>query len=399
MDNYLYEYVTDNIKKISNKLKDIIQYINKLTEERSKNIFKHISINSAFRNRTLYPLESNFVIPYTNGEELPRYSFDSVSLSLPVLSFVSNFDAISTTQIKIGLYNYQNNKTFFPKDTFVNDYIEINGEYRKIIAYDQATTIATVDQAFTFLPLTGMTYNIRYELPMYYGVLQAGNTQDTLIFDVSASSVDNYYSDKYIYLIDGPAKGQVSLITEYNGTTKKAKLKNPLTIAPGTDKFDINNYSYNNGQSLRYSGTIKEQETCYSVQLLQLNVPYQILKVGRGGTVATYPYLYIHFYNENNAEFNMYGNNPHSKVATFKVIINGNSIMKYYFGENLTVAFNNVAQSAVQNIKFNPNSLIRFKVTLPNGEALQFKTDDNKSPFPPNPLLQISALIGIKKVI
>jgi len=52
----------------------------------------------------------------------------------------------------------------------------------------------------------------------------------------------------------------------------------------------------------------------------------------------------------------------------------------------------------VQTMKFNPYSTLRLRVTLPNGQPLQFKVNDSSPPQLPNPLGQLQAVFSLKRV-
>jgi hypothetical protein len=52
----------------------------------------------------------------------------------------------------------------------------------------------------------------------------------------------------------------------------------------------------------------------------------------------------------------------------------------------------------VQTVPFNPGESLQFTVYLSNGELFETLMQDFYSPKIPNPLVQISALFGIRRV-
>ena len=52
----------------------------------------------------------------------------------------------------------------------------------------------------------------------------------------------------------------------------------------------------------------------------------------------------------------------------------------------------------VQTIKFKPNDCLKFSLFLPNGQLYTSVMSDYYSPSGPNPLVQIDALFGIKRL-
>ena len=91
----------------------------------------------------------------------------------------------------------------------------------------------------------------------------------------------------------------------------------------------------------------------------------------------------------------MYGNNQSAGQATFRVSMNAtvSSVIVHNF-----IVMDVINVLAPVALKFSPTESIRFRVTLPNGQDLNFVTPDTTPPAPPNPLVQISALIALKRI-
>jgi hypothetical protein len=351
-------------------------------------IYKYLDLVSQSRNRNIYPNSSDFVavISY-GGATNVNQALDPISNSYP--SVVSNVQAGSTTT-QIVLDSVSSNIPNF----YINRFLQLGIEYRKISNYDNTTKTATVDIAYTTAPLTGTIYYIRDGIPIFSSNLVAGSNQNIVNLGFSAIAQDSYYDGYFIYFTSGPNTGVAMVIIQYQGSTRLAVMAKALLNIPGaTDSYDILQYTKDSYHPLVYSGTTGfNQPVCYSIELLNLTIPNQVIKTGYGGTLDKYPYLYLYLYNEGVSHSNniLYTNNPNALSVMFKIPL----------GINLnTETFFTLKDAKMINVcKFNPNQSIHFKLTLPNGDPIVFKTDDNISPLPPNPLLQISGTFAIRRI-
>jgi hypothetical protein len=356
--------------------------------------FKYIDIDSTYRNRTVFPLSSSFVVPYTNLSPGSNafYAKDPVSLAYPISSGLTTQSGSTTTSVAlsssdVSIDNY-----------YINNILTINGQNVTITSYNGLSHIATVSPALISVPGSGTAYSIRLELPILIGTLSSGNTQN-YIFLSNGSNQSGIYVGQFLYITSGVASGQTKIITEYNGNTKKATLLSALSGVPNAgDTFEIDGFSYDNATPLRYSGSRTiNQAVCYMIQILHITIPYQTLNVSIGGTLVQYPYFYVHFYNEpSHSDITMYGNNPASTRATFKIPMSKNQ----YISSPQWLVFENISTVAEpQIVKFSWTDNIRFRVTLPDGEDLNFSTvTETYSPQTPNPFYQISAMIALKPI-
>lgn len=387
------EALSDKLTKTVKHAMDTISAVNDRWADQliTLNIFKYIDIDSTRRNRISYPNPSNFVVQYTNSSA-GNNAFNSLDPVTNAYPYESGTTSALSTTTDIVLANTSSNIQNF----YINSILDIAGQYVNITNYNSTTFTATVYPPLFAAPPVGTSYNIRKAIPIITGTLQLGNTENIVILSPACSPINDYYNGTYILFNSGPCSGQIRLITSYNGTTKAATLASALPSIPGLDNFEINGFSNDNSYPMRYSGsTTISQPMCYAVQLLQLTIPNLILNIGYGGKIDNYPYLYVHFYNDNNhSGITMYGNNPGANIATFRVAIDKTVAINPNF-----FVFSNVNLTAPIAIKFSPTESIRFRVTLPTGEDLKFIQSDNPSPQPPNPLVQISALFGIKRIV
>ena len=104
-----------------------------------------------------------------------------------------------------------------------------NGEIVTISDYDGATRVVTFAPALSILAVDGDTLTIvGQELTHTVD----GATLTTIQLDAGASALDDIYNGMTLTMTNGPANGHVSVISDYDGTTKIVTLATPLTIFP-----------------------------------------------------------------------------------------------------------------------------------------------------------------------
>jgi len=393
--------LSSGIEKLNdgtNKIAEALNNVSKTLEQVPTSVspVKVFDIDSTYRNRNQFPFPSNFVVPYTNGS--PGWntftSQDPVSNSYPVSQGLTQAGS-TTTSIVLGI------GASTLDNFYVNSVLEISGQFVTITNYVGSTQTATITPALAVAPPAGTAYIIREGIPVAEGTLQVGSTQNNVIFPLSFSTVSGTYVGNFILFTSGSNSGQVRAVTAYDGSTRTATLSAALPTVPGLDNFELDSFSRDNAVPLRYSGSrTLNQPTCYVLQLMQLAIPNLTLKVGYGGTIQNYPYLYVHFYNENkHSETIIYGNNPNAVTVTFRVPMSSVVAQAHNQPTPNWFVFDDPIQALTpQALKFSPHESIRFRVTLPSGEDLQFITSDTLPPALPNPLVQISVLVAVRSV-
>ena len=152
--------------------------------------------------------------------------------------------------------------------------------------------------------------------------------------------------------------------------------------------------------SLNTSNVSLQGQVCYEVDLVSLTLPNAPLGVGRSGRLAFYPYVLVELSSPGSASGAsrnlIMSNNPNAKSATFVAPIDDTS------GRDTATFIKVDADGASQVMKFNPNTNLLFRVTLPGGEVLRFNgidgIIDETPPAPPNILGQISAVFSLRRV-
>jgi hypothetical protein len=208
------------------------------------------------------------------------------------------------------------------------------------------------------------------------------------------------------FTITQPNPTNYRRIASYNTTTLVGTVNTPFSYTnqlgtttkyavTSSDTYEILQFKGDNYHPLDYPESVvhQQQAHCYDISLISLTLPNVHLKSGLGGHIAFYPYVYVEFRGgkgKNTNEFN--SNNPEaSNRAMFR------APMVYNYEPRDAAFITLDGHDMVQTLKFTPNDSYSFAVYLPNGEL--FLTDEDYfSPSEPNPLLQISACFGVKRL-
>lgn len=365
-------------------------------------IYKYLDIVSSSRVRSLWPNPSDFVVPVSFGANPASSAFqaqDPIVDGVPVEGTPLATQAGSTASDIVLAASSSTIINFY-----VDDYLQLGTEFQVIASYDPATQTATVKIPFTAAPAAGTTYYLRKAVPITsstLSVVPAASSANLLNLGLATSDQEGAYVGQYVYFTSGPNIGVSMLIVQYTTHTPLgvpgphlALLSKALPNTPGAaDAFDILAYSRDNFSPLIYSGTIGfNQAICYSMELLYLTIPNQVLASGYGGTLDRYPFLYLYLYNEGNSHSDkvLYTNNAYAQSAMFKIPLGLNLKAETFF---------TLKDAKMINVcKFKPDQAMRFRLVLPDGEPIIFAIADNLSPLSPNPLLQISCTIAIRRI-
>jgi hypothetical protein len=371
-------------------------------------VTRYIDIDSTYRDRITYPKVGDFVIP-VNGSvrNSPVTAFDPVLLAFP---YETDATSGGSTSTQIALSVLSSNIVNFYVDSVLNFTVGGVTYFRNIVAYDNTTQIATISPA---VPLAGIPpaltpYYIRKQFPVpfingvYEDVLTVPTpTTTTIQLGAVASPTDGYYINLFIFFPNpNPVNFIWRRITAYNGATKVATIDKaiPAAIFPlaiGTP-YQILDFSYDNSRPLVYNGTeIFNNELCEKVRLINLIVPNAKVKGGYGGTLQSYPFLYVSIYSEKGQTWNspIESNNPTAKKSLFKVPVTflANTTWLTLQGSFMT-----------HNISFRENDTLHISIYLPTGDILDFYPNNQytyfetyKFPVVPDPGNQVQAVFEI----
>jgi hypothetical protein len=209
------------------------------------------------------------------------------------------------------------------------------------------------------------------------------------------------------FTITQPNPSNYKIIVEYNPSTRIGLIGRPFTYknvygsttqysVTANDTFEILQFSTDNYSPLNYadSSVSTQQVVCYELTLISLTIPNIPIKTGRGSRISSYPYVYVELRSITQGasanDFNT--NNPTiSKTVMFRAPI----VYNYNID---TASFITVdGHGMIQTLKFKPNDSFRFSVYLPNGELI-ITEEDYFSPSAPNPWVQISACIRMRRL-
>lgn len=366
------------------------------------NCLKYMDINSSYRDRNRYPNPCDFVVPYRGSKE---YSYEPF-FNDPVLNSTPYSNASSTLPpLLTQAGSTPTNIILDPRETTIPNYyilsfLEINGEFHKIIQYNGTTLNATVDIPF-ITPVIGVNYTIRKTIPTLTTNITLNSidfynnvTKINLLSAIINSTLDNLY----FRFLNGNLINKYYRIVEYNPSTLVASIQpvinQTLLLGGGLDQIEISQFTDDNSKNLFYRTLGPPNVRYYEISLQYLTLPNLVVDGLRGGLLDNYPFVYVHIYNEGfQQSINiLYSNNLNSGQAIFKVPIDKNLY-------NRPTAFYTL-KPTVQNqiIAFNPMQDLKFRITLPSGLTLKYTTPDNFAPFEPNPFVQISLLVSIKPV-
>lgn len=178
--------------------------------------------------------------------------------------------------------------------------------------------------------------------------------------------------------------GEINRIVHVDNNSQLATVYPQFStiITPGR-RYELLPFTTIGYSQLSYSGSQHELGNS-TVKLLSLLVPNKLLVVGYGATPRDYPYLYVRLTPGDTTTPNVNcSNNPHARFALFRATTTAtdtNSLFTRYTGDG-----------ARAPVRFRVDSSFTFQVTLPNGQALIYHESDTLSPHRPDPLLQISA--------
>jgi hypothetical protein len=119
------------------------------------------------------------------------------------------------------------------------------------------------------------------------------------------------------------------------------------------------------------------------------------LTLRSGSRIAFYPFVYVEFTNSTSPSGSsnsiIYSNSPSSNRALFIAPVSDTN-------QPINSSFVKIYSNMAQTIKFKPNDSLKFSVYLPDGRLFETVEQDFLSPYPPNSLLQINAVFGIRRI-
>jgi hypothetical protein len=160
----------------------------------------------------------------------------------------------------------------------------------------------------------------------------------------------------------------------------------------------IGQFSYEGVVPLNFTGTqiTQSQMTCYEMSVVNLILPNQVINGTQGLLTSAYPYVFLEISNfsmpsSHNVSL-LYSNNPNATRATFVCSISDVN------NPRDTRFIKISSDGAVQTLKFSPFDNLRFRISFPNGQTFETEKTDTLVPCDPDPLLQISVVLEIRRL-
>jgi hypothetical protein len=149
---------------------------------------------------------------------------------------------------------------------------------------------------------------------------------------------------------------------------------------------------------LNFSGSYitQSQMSCYEMTVLNLILPNVQIDALNSLLTSGYPYVLLEISNVSMPSAGnknvIYSNNPASISSTFVCSISD-------VNDPIRTKFIKISSDgAIQIIKFSPVDNLRFRLLLPSGEPFVIKQKDYFPPSVPNPSIQISLMLELKKL-
>ena len=327
--------------------------------------------------------------------------------------------------------------------------------YAIIISYDNITQLATIDRELNGWS-SGDTLTLRKTLPQetytltvnptanagtfvyFNGVIYNSSSLSSLVGTVPVNGIivslppgqgniqTNAYAGKYLYNTSNSANSSYNgggiygtyfiKASYYNATSSLVELLVEQNMLPlitcnynpsiyltqpredfpeEKDTINIVNYIKDNYSPLNYTGSVVSQNetVCYEISLVSLVLPNIVLRTG--ARAAFYPFFYVEFTNTTSpsgaSNDIIYSNSPTSNKALFIVPVTDTQ-------QPLNSSFVKLYSNMVQTVKFKPNDSLKFSVYLPDGKLFETVEQDYLSPYPPNGVIQIDAVFGIRRI-
>jgi len=242
---------------------------------------KYLDFDSTYRNRNLYSNPCDYSVPVysANTNTFTSYyqSFiDLIDDATPISNSLKpanmNVTGVSVTASRIQLDLSESDIPNF----YINTTIEIDGDFRNVIAYDNVTKVVTVDEPFVAIPQAGRPYTFRKFSNFYTATVvpislsypngQTTPVVNTLTGDVSVSQLSilssNILITKELYLnsilrfLNGPHQEQTTSVVSFEQIIPDDGWLQPYYGSSSfSSDMELLSYYDSKGISFPYTGT------------------------------------------------------------------------------------------------------------------------------------------------
>lgn len=244
---------------------------------------KYMDFDSTYRNRNQYPNPCDYNVPVYSANNAYFTNFfqnyidlidDATPISNSLKPASDNVTGYSSDSIHIQLDQAESDIPNY----YINTTIEIDGDYRNVVYYDNVTKVVTIDEPFVAIPPPGRPYTFRKFKNLYtanvipieltYPPGQTTPIVNKISGDKSVSQLSilssNFKITKELYLnsiirfLNGPHKEKTSSIVEFQQIVPEQGWIQPYygTTNPNIQSsMELLSYYNSKGISFNYGGT------------------------------------------------------------------------------------------------------------------------------------------------
>lgn len=413
---------------------------------------KYLEIDSTFRNRQRWPLQSSFEVEKARSTS----DMDPISDSVPIIAWKGNTTSVASAVVNFSNTDtmiisnanlqkeddYYTNATITPPDSNIKSYRFLGSTLAEItLKQPMSSSVANgtnvvisettdINNCRVFVPMTKTNVPENFYVGAYLYDETVGvfseitrydkNTGCVTIASSNGMSKSDNFSIRYRPPVGIGIAGASSTANVINGTnnwqigsfirflptypstlpcgeirriissTPTSATVYPMFLSSNTSglKYEILEYTCSSYNQLSYSGTAQNDIDNKTVKLLNLMIPNEILSVGYGGYPSDYPYLYVRLTPRDSSNVNVNCSNNPNSLSMLFRATRMHGTPKSRF-----IKF--TGDDTAVRVRFNVDTDIMFQITIPNGETLRYVQSDTISPSRPNPLLQVSCLFEV----
>ena len=206
---------------------------------------RYLDLDSSYRNRNEYPSPCDFVVPHAlvTGPTTFMYN-DAILESAPYTGSLTLQPGELKTRssplpIDVNVI-YLDLQDINIDNYYINNTLQISGDFRQIVRYDGAAKTAIIDSPFGSYPTAGTVYLIS-KVPNYFNsnvsIVEQDGTNVTKLSILSplVNPAKDFYNNSYIRYTNGTHVGDKSLITQYEGAGEISAWNQP--DAPGINQY------------------------------------------------------------------------------------------------------------------------------------------------------------------
>ena len=244
---------------------------------------KYMDFDSTYRNRNQYPNPCDYNVPVYSANNAYFTNYfqnytdlidDATPISNSLKPASDNVTGYSADELHIQLDQAESDIPNF----YINTTIEIDGDYRNVVYYDNITKVVTIDEPFVAIPQPGRPYTFRKFKNLYTANIipieltylpgQISPIVNKISGDKSVSQLSilssNFKITKELYLnsiirfLNGPHKEKTSSIVEFQQIVPEQGWIQPYygtTNADVQSSMELLSYYNSKGLSFNYGGT------------------------------------------------------------------------------------------------------------------------------------------------